>query len=36
MQYWGDIVLEKPELIPQLPNDAVGLVWGYEVIKIEL
>lgn len=32
MQYWGDIILEKPELIPNLPSDAVGLVWGYEVI----
>ncbi|MFN4245729.1 MAG: family 20 glycosylhydrolase [Brevinematia bacterium] len=31
MQYWGDIILEKPELIPKLPKDAIALVWGYEV-----
>jgi hypothetical protein len=32
MQYWGDIVLEKPEFIPQLPKDAVCMIWGYEVL----
>lgn len=30
MQYWGDIVLKTPELIPQLPRDATAMVWGYE------
>jgi len=30
MQFWGDIVLEAPEGIAQLPEDAVALVWGYE------
>lgn len=30
MQFWGDIVLEHPELIPQLPKDAIALNWGYE------
>jgi len=30
MQFWGDIVLEHPELIPQLPTDAIALNWGYE------
>lgn len=30
MQYWGDIVLEHPELIPNLPRDAIALNWGYE------
>jgi hypothetical protein len=30
MQYWGDIVLQHPELIPQLPVDAIALNWGYE------
>lgn len=30
MQYWGDIVLEHPELIPKLPKDAIALNWGYE------
>lgn len=28
--FWGDIVLHHPELIPQLPDDAVLLNWGYE------
>lgn len=30
MQFWGDIVLEHPELIPELPKDVVALNWGYE------
>lgn len=30
MQFWGDIILHHPELIPELPRDAVPLVWGYE------
>ena len=30
MQMWGDIVLEHPELIPQLPKDVLALEWGYE------
>jgi hypothetical protein len=30
MQFWGDIVLEHPELIEALPRDLVGLLWGYE------
>jgi hypothetical protein len=30
MQFWGDIVIEHPELIAQLPRDAVALEWGYE------
>lgn len=30
MQYWGDIVLEHPELIAELPSDALALNWGYE------
>lgn len=29
MQFWGDIVLERPEVVPELPRDAVVLVWGY-------
>jgi hypothetical protein len=28
--FWGDIVLHHPELIPQVPADAVLLNWGYE------
>jgi hypothetical protein len=30
MMFWGDIILKQPELIPQLPKDAVALNWGYE------
>ncbi|NSW53464.1 MAG: family 20 glycosylhydrolase [Anaerolineae bacterium] len=30
MMYWGDIICRHPELIPQLPQDAIGLLWGYE------
>lgn len=30
MQYWGDIVLQHPELIARLPQDAIALEWGYE------
>ncbi len=27
---WGDIILNHPEKIPSLPNDATLLEWGYE------
>jgi hypothetical protein len=27
MQFWGDIVLHKPELIPELPKDVIALNW---------
>jgi hexosaminidase len=30
MQFWGDIILNHPELIPELPGDIIALVWGYE------
>lgn len=30
MQFWGDIVFEHPELIPELPDDVLALEWGYE------
>jgi hypothetical protein len=29
-QIWGDIVMEHPELVPELPRDLVALEWGYE------
>jgi hypothetical protein len=30
MQFWGDIILKYPELIPELPGDVIALDWGYE------
>jgi len=30
MQFWGDIILRYPELIPELPENIVALEWGYE------
>jgi len=30
MQYWGDIVGHYPELLADLPQDAIALEWGYE------
>jgi hexosaminidase len=31
MMFWGDIILHKPELIPELPKDAIALNWGYDI-----
>lgn len=30
IQFWGDIIVNYPELIPELPKDITALVWGYE------
>ncbi len=30
MNFWGDIVQEHPELVPELPKDVVALEWGYD------
>lgn len=30
MLFWGDIILHYPELVRELPRDAVALNWGYE------
>lgn len=30
MQFWGDIIMNHPELIPQLPKDIIAMEWGYE------
>ncbi len=30
MQFWGDVILGHPELVPELPRDAIALEWGYE------
>lgn len=30
MQFWGDIIIQHPELVPELPDDVIALEWGYE------
>lgn len=30
MQFWGDIIVNYPELVPQLPKGVIALEWGYE------
>jgi len=30
MQFWGDIIVKRPELVPLLPKDAIALEWGYD------
>jgi hexosaminidase len=30
MMFWGDIILNHPELIRQLPKNVIALNWGYE------
>ena len=30
MQFWGDIILKHPDLVPLLPRDVIALSWGYE------
>jgi hypothetical protein len=30
MQFWGDIIIQHPELVPELPRDAIALEWGYD------
>ena len=30
MQFWGDIIIQHPELIPELPKDSIALEWGYD------
>ncbi|HOV49635.1 MAG TPA: glycoside hydrolase family 20 zincin-like fold domain-containing protein [Anaerolineae bacterium] len=30
MQFWGDILIHYPDLVPELPRDVIALEWGYE------
>ncbi|MBI4560349.1 MAG: family 20 glycosylhydrolase [Candidatus Hydrogenedentes bacterium] len=30
MQFWGDIIMHHPELIPELPQGVIAMEWGYE------
>jgi hexosaminidase len=29
-QFWGDIIIGHPDLVHELPKDAIALEWGYE------
>jgi hypothetical protein len=30
MMFWGDIILQHPELVKELPKNVIALNWGYE------
>ena len=30
MQFWGDIIMQYPTLVPEIPTDVIALEWGYE------
>jgi hexosaminidase len=30
MQFWADIIVKYPDLVAELPKDAVAMIWGYE------
>ncbi|MCB0195026.1 MAG: family 20 glycosylhydrolase [Anaerolineae bacterium] len=30
MQFWGDIIMAYPDLVPELPRDSIVMEWGYE------
>jgi hypothetical protein len=30
LQFWGDIIVKRPELVAELPRSAIALEWGYE------
>ncbi len=30
MMFWGDIIMQHPELIAEIPHDVTALEWGYE------
>ena len=30
MMFWGDIIVNAPELVPELPEEVIALCWGYE------
>jgi hypothetical protein len=30
MAFWGDIIINHPELVSEIPSDALVLEWGYE------
>jgi hexosaminidase len=30
MQFWADVIINYPELVGELPRDAIAMEWGYE------
>ncbi len=30
MQFWADVIISYPELVGELPRDAIAMEWGYE------
>ena len=30
MQFWGDIIINHPDLVAELPRDVIALEWGYD------
>ena len=30
MQMWGDVIVQHPDLVAELPRDVIALEWGYE------
>ena len=30
VQFWGDIILKRPEFVSELPPSVTGMLWGYE------
>lgn len=29
-QFWADIIVKYPDLVPELPKDITAMIWGYE------
>lgn len=34
-QFWGDVISRRPELIEELPSQAICLAWGYSEVEEE-
>ncbi|MEO8613305.1 MAG: family 20 glycosylhydrolase [Chloroflexota bacterium] len=30
VQFWADIIVKYPDLVPELPKDITAMIWGYE------
>jgi len=30
VQFWGDIIVEHPDLVPELPKNLIAMEWGYD------